>query len=74
MDIAFLSAYGPAPCEMKMGTSSEEFIAILYDIFEEVALYEAAEKVRALIASSRLDIDDHSLTLTASIPAIRPCP
>jgi diguanylate cyclase (GGDEF)-like protein/PAS domain S-box-containing protein len=47
----------------------EEFVAILYDISSERALYAAAEKVRSLIETSRLDIDRHSLNVTASIGA-----
>jgi diguanylate cyclase (GGDEF)-like protein/PAS domain S-box-containing protein len=47
----------------------EEFVAILYDISNEAALFATAEKVRSLIESSRLDIEGHSLTVTASIGA-----
>ena len=47
----------------------EEFVAILYDISDEAALYLTAEKVRNLIESSCLDIDGHSLAVTASIGA-----
>jgi diguanylate cyclase (GGDEF)-like protein/PAS domain S-box-containing protein len=47
----------------------EEFVAILYDISDEMTLYTTAEKVRTLIESSRLDIEGHSLTVTASIGA-----
>lgn len=49
----------------------EEFIAILNDIYDEQMLHAAAEKVRTLIAASRLDIQDHHLTVTASIGATR---
>jgi diguanylate cyclase (GGDEF)-like protein/PAS domain S-box-containing protein len=47
----------------------EEFVAILYDISSEKALYAAAEKVRSLIETSHLDIDRHNLNVTASIGA-----
>lgn len=47
----------------------EEFVAILYDVSNERTLYATAEKVRSLVETSRLDIDGHSLTVTASIGA-----
>jgi diguanylate cyclase (GGDEF)-like protein len=47
----------------------EEFVAILHDISSEDALQAAAEKVRSLIETSRLDFGGHSLTVTASIGA-----
>jgi diguanylate cyclase (GGDEF)-like protein/PAS domain S-box-containing protein len=47
----------------------EEFVAVLQDISSEKALFAVAEKVRSLIETSRLDIDKHSLTVTASIGA-----
>jgi diguanylate cyclase (GGDEF)-like protein/PAS domain S-box-containing protein len=47
----------------------EEFVAILHDISSEDALQAAAEKVRSLIETSRLDFNEHSLTVTASIGA-----
>ena len=47
----------------------EEFVAILYDVSSETTLHTIAEKVRTLIESSRLDINEHSLTVTASIGA-----
>jgi diguanylate cyclase (GGDEF)-like protein/PAS domain S-box-containing protein len=47
----------------------EEFVAILHDISSENALQAAAEKVRFLIETSRLDFGGHSLTVTASIGA-----
>jgi len=47
----------------------EEFVAILHDISSEAALQAAAEKVRSLIETSRLDFPGHSLTVTASIGA-----
>jgi len=49
----------------------EEFVAILYNIFDEKTLYQTAEKVRALIEASRLDIDKQSLNVTISIGATR---
>jgi len=47
----------------------EEFVALLYDVSSETTLHTIAEKVRTLIESSRLDINEHSLTVTASIGA-----
>jgi diguanylate cyclase (GGDEF)-like protein/PAS domain S-box-containing protein len=47
----------------------EEFVAILQDVYSETALFAAAEKVRSLIETSRLDINEHSLNVTASIGA-----
>ena len=47
----------------------EEFVAILHDISSEDALQAAAEKVRSLIETSRLDVGENSLTVTASIGA-----
>jgi diguanylate cyclase (GGDEF)-like protein/PAS domain S-box-containing protein len=47
----------------------EEFVAILHDVSSEAALSSAAEKVRALIESSRLDINGSSMWVTASIGA-----
>ena len=49
----------------------DEFVAILYDIFDEDTLHTAAGKVRSLIQTSRLDIGNHNLTVTASIGATR---
>lgn len=49
----------------------EEFVAILYDIFDEQKLFKTAEKVRNLIEVSRLDIDNQSLSVTTSIGATR---
>jgi diguanylate cyclase (GGDEF)-like protein len=49
----------------------EEFVAILYDIFDEMTLLNTAEKVRSLIETSRLDISSRSLAVTASIGATR---
>ena len=49
----------------------EEFVAILYDIFNEETLYKTAEKVRTLIEASRLDIDNQNLSVTISIGATR---
>ena len=45
----------------------EEFVAILHDIRDENDLRAAAEKVRALVQHSRLDVDEQSLTVTVSI-------
>jgi len=45
----------------------EEFIAILHDVQDEADLRSAAEKVRALVEQSRLDIDGQGLTVTISI-------
>jgi diguanylate cyclase (GGDEF)-like protein/PAS domain S-box-containing protein len=47
----------------------EEFVAILHDISSADALRAAAEKVRSLIETSRLDLNGNSLTVTASIGA-----
>jgi diguanylate cyclase (GGDEF)-like protein/PAS domain S-box-containing protein len=47
----------------------EEFVAILHDISSVDALQAAAEKVRFLVETSRLDFGGHSLTVTASIGA-----
>ena len=49
----------------------EEFVAILYNISDEKNLYITAEKVRALVEASSLDIDGHNLNVTASIGATR---
>jgi diguanylate cyclase (GGDEF)-like protein/PAS domain S-box-containing protein len=49
----------------------EEFVAILYDVYDENTLHTAAEKIRTLIQTSRLDIGNHNLTVTASIGATR---
>ena len=49
----------------------EEFIAILYDIFDEKQLYTTAEKVRVLVEASSFEIDGHTLNVTASIGATR---
>jgi diguanylate cyclase (GGDEF)-like protein len=49
----------------------EEFVAILYEVYDEKTLLTAAEKVRTLIAMSRLDMKDRSLAVTASIGATR---
>ncbi len=45
----------------------EEFIAILPDVRDEDDLRSAAEKVRALVQHSRLDVDGQSLAVTVSI-------
>jgi diguanylate cyclase (GGDEF)-like protein len=45
----------------------EEFIAIVHDIRNEDDLRSAAEKIRALVEHSRLDIDGQGLKVTVSI-------
>lgn len=45
----------------------EEFIAILYDLPDLNALMGPAEKVRALVEHSRLDLNDKHLSVTLSI-------
>jgi diguanylate cyclase (GGDEF)-like protein len=45
----------------------EEFIAILHDFQDERDLERAAEKVRALVERSRLDVDGQGLTVTVSV-------
>ena len=45
----------------------EEFIAILYEIQDQVALKAAAEKVRTLVECSRLDLHERRLAVTISI-------
>jgi diguanylate cyclase (GGDEF)-like protein len=45
----------------------EEFVAILYDMQEKESLQATAEKVRALVEHSRLDLDGQGLTVTISI-------
>lgn len=45
----------------------EEFIAIVHDVRDEDDLRAAAEKVRALVEHSRLDINGQGLTVTVSI-------
>jgi diguanylate cyclase (GGDEF)-like protein/PAS domain S-box-containing protein len=49
----------------------EEFVALLYDVFDDQMLFKAAEKVRTLIEASCLDLDSHSLRVTVSIGATR---
>lgn len=49
----------------------EEFVAILYEVFDEKTLQATAEKVRSLIETSRLDIGGRNLSVTASIGATR---
>jgi len=49
----------------------EEFVAILYETFDEKTLFKTAEKVRKLIEASHLDINDQSLSVTISIGATR---
>jgi diguanylate cyclase (GGDEF)-like protein len=50
----------------------EEFVALLYNIFDDTMLFKTAEKVRALIEASRLDLDGRNLSVTVSIGATRP--
>jgi diguanylate cyclase (GGDEF)-like protein/PAS domain S-box-containing protein len=45
----------------------EEFLAILYDVQDMEALQIPAEKIRALVEQSRLDMPDASLSITLSI-------
>jgi diguanylate cyclase (GGDEF)-like protein/PAS domain S-box-containing protein len=45
----------------------EEFVAILYEIQDQEALRAAAEKVRALVECSRLDLKEKRLAVTISI-------
>lgn len=45
----------------------EEFLVILYDLQDENDLLAAAEKVRALVEHSRLDVNGQGLTVTVSI-------
>jgi len=49
----------------------EEFVAILYDIFDEKTLYKIAEKVRMLVEVSHLETNTQSLSVTISIGATR---
>jgi diguanylate cyclase (GGDEF)-like protein/PAS domain S-box-containing protein len=46
---------------------SEEFIALLHDVHDENSLLTAADKVRAQVEHSRLDVDDQGLAVTVSI-------
>lgn len=45
----------------------EEFMAILYDVQDERDLLAAANKVRAMVEYSRLDVDGQGLAVTVSI-------
>lgn len=45
----------------------EEFIAIMHNIPDQNDLQAAAEKVRALVEQSRLDVDGQGLTVTLSL-------
>jgi diguanylate cyclase (GGDEF)-like protein/PAS domain S-box-containing protein len=47
----------------------EEFLAILYDLASPDALKSISEKLRTLVAFSRLDLSDKSVTVTISIGA-----
>jgi diguanylate cyclase (GGDEF)-like protein len=49
----------------------EEFVAILYDTYDEHTLFRAAEKVRRLTEASHLDVNDESLSVTISLGATR---
>jgi diguanylate cyclase (GGDEF)-like protein/PAS domain S-box-containing protein len=49
----------------------EEFVAILYNIADEKALFKIAEKVRMLVEVSSLDTNLHTLSVTLSIGATR---
>ncbi len=45
----------------------EEFMAILYDVQDQGDLLAAANKIRAMVEYSRLDIDGQGLTVTVSV-------
>lgn len=45
----------------------EEFMAILYDVQDQGDLLTAANKVRAMVEYSRLDVDGQGLAVTISI-------
>jgi len=47
----------------------EEFVAVVYDIFDKMTLFAIAEKLRKLIEMSRLDEEGHSVTVTISVGA-----
>jgi len=49
----------------------EEFVAILYETFDEKLLFHTAEKVRRLIEASHLDVNNQTLGVTISIGATR---
>jgi len=49
----------------------EEFVAILYDINNDKALFKIAEKVRMLVEVSHFDTASQSLSVTISIGATR---
>jgi diguanylate cyclase (GGDEF)-like protein/PAS domain S-box-containing protein len=46
---------------------SEEFLAIVYDVEDQDSLMAAADKVRAQVQHSRLDIGGHGLAVTVSV-------
>jgi diguanylate cyclase (GGDEF)-like protein len=46
---------------------SEEFLAIVYDVEDGDSLMAAADKVRAQVQHSRLDVEGQGLTVTVSI-------
>jgi diguanylate cyclase (GGDEF)-like protein/PAS domain S-box-containing protein len=49
----------------------EEFVAILYDVFDEKTLLKIAEKIRMLVQVSHLETNTQSLSVTISIGATR---
>jgi diguanylate cyclase (GGDEF)-like protein len=49
----------------------EEFVALLYGIDNDKALFKIAEKVRMLVEASHLDLDNQNLRVTISIGATR---
>lgn len=52
----------------------EEFVVIVEDVYTPEDLHAVADKARIAIQSSRLDLDDWSLSVTASIGATLLCP
>lgn len=46
---------------------SEEFIAIVYGVEDQASLMAAADKVRAQVQHSRLDVDGQGLAVTVSV-------
>ncbi len=47
----------------------EEFLVLLYDVANQDEISPIAEKLKKLIETSRLDIENHSIALTVSIGA-----
>ena len=47
----------------------EEFVAIVYDIFDKMTLFAIAEKLRKLIEASHLDEEGHRVAVTISVGA-----